>query len=173
MLKWVKALAGMKPMRNLSMTDRRKGHIYVIGQFLIIFLALISSILEPRILNYHVRPILTVIGIIIASVGIGFMIASVRSFKQEITAHPIPKDEYKLMTEGMYKFVRHPIYFSALLLVAGGVLIFQSYLSQIWVVVLFFWFNSKASFEERFLKAKFIEYSEYMKATKKLIPCIY
>ncbi len=155
------------------MSDRRKGHVYVIGQFLIILLALISSIFEPRILTRAGNPLLIYIGIVIASAGIGFMISSVRSFKQEITAHPIPKDEYKLMSEGMYKLVRHPIYFSALLLVAGGILIFQSYISLLWVVVLFFWFNSKASFEEGFLKAKFVEYSEYMKATKKLIPYIY
>jgi protein-S-isoprenylcysteine O-methyltransferase Ste14 len=155
------------------MTDRRKGHIYVIGQFLIIFLALISSILEPRILNRPGNLMLTIAGGVIALAGIAFMTASVRSFKQEITAHPIPKDNYMLMTSGMYSIVSHPIYFSALLLVAGGVMLFQSYYSLVWALVLFLWFNQKASFEEGFLLSKFKDYKEYLQRTNKLIPYIY
>lgn len=147
--------------------------MYVIGQFVIIFLALISSIVEPPLLDHNTSIIRTVIGAVIAVGGIACMTASVRSFKQEITAHPMPKEEYSLMKEGMYKYIRHPIYFSALLLVAGGVLLFQSYISLIWVIVLFVWFNSKAKFEERFLERKFAEYHNYRLTTKMIIPFIY
>lgn len=155
------------------MTDRRKGHIYVIGQFFIILLALISSIIEPRIFNRPWNLTLMIIGGVISAAGIAFMTASVRSFKQEITAHPMPREEYKLMTSGMYGIVRHPIYFSALVLVFGGVLLLNSYFSLLWVVILFIWFNSKATFEQGFLSQKFADYSGYAASVKKLIPYLY
>lgn len=155
------------------MTDRKKGNIYVIGQFTIILFALISSILEPQLFDHSFNLTRTIIGAILAAGGIGCMIASVRSFKQEITAHPMPREDYALMKDGMYGMIRHPIYFSALLLVAGGVLLLQSYLSLIWLIVLFIWFDRKASFEEGFLVKKFSEYHTYRLSTNKIIPYIY
>lgn len=155
------------------MTDRKKGNIFVIGQFVILLFALISAIVEPRLLNYHLNILRCSIGGSIAGIGIYCMVWSVISFKQTITAHPIPKEEYKLMREGIYKFIRHPIYFSAILMTIGGILLLNSYLSLFWAIILLVWFDRKAKFEEKFLLSKFPEYKEYQLTTKRIFPLIY
>lgn len=155
------------------MNDRKKGSLYVYLQFSIMAAAVASAYFEFRLMGYVRNPMLIITGSALALVGFSLLILSARSFKQKITPHPIPLNEYTLQTTGMYKAVRHPIYFTATLLFAGIIMAMQGYMSFVWVIILFILFNSKASFEERFLREKFPDYSDYIKRTRKLIPYIY
>jgi protein-S-isoprenylcysteine O-methyltransferase Ste14 len=140
---------------------------------ILIFIIVLSSAYEPKIFNYNPYPFLSILGFVIASAGFVLVIASVFSFRQRITPHPVPLHNYKLRKTGMYAIVRHPIYFSILVIMTGSVFFFQAYISLVFVIALFLLFRSKAAFEERFLVEKFSEYAEYQTKTRKLIPFIY
>jgi protein-S-isoprenylcysteine O-methyltransferase Ste14 len=80
----------------------------------------------------------------------------------------------ELVTHGVYRFVRHPIYFASILYVLGLPLIFSS--AYGFVVSLGFMpcILYRIHVEESILIQEFgEEYIEYKKHTKKLIPYVY
>jgi protein-S-isoprenylcysteine O-methyltransferase Ste14 len=85
----------------------------------------------------------------------------------------VPKETYSLRKTGLYSIVRHPIYFSLLVLFLGITIHLNAYISMIWIGVLFLFFIKKANIEEDYLLQKFPEYREYQLKTKKLIPFVY
>lgn len=153
--------------------DNIKGWLYVLIQFLIIILTVVSAYAEKHLLNYRYNPWAIGLGALFFTSGVIFAIASVISFRQAITPHPIPLKRSKLRTTGMYKLVRHPIYFSVLVIMIGVVFSLESFISLIFVIVLFFLLRHKAFFEEIHLNSKFPEYAAYKLKTKMLIPFIY
>jgi protein-S-isoprenylcysteine O-methyltransferase Ste14 len=83
---------------------------------------------------------------------------------------PIPKDDGALVTGGIYRFVRHPIY-SGVLLAALGALVWGASLPHVvgfvalWGVLL-----TKVMGEEKMLGEKYSGYSAYAKATGRFFP---
>lgn len=84
------------------------------------------------------------------------------------------KKEHNLITNGIYKYVRHPIYSGLMIGVTGALLVAKTYLVipiffiQIIIITYF------ARREEILLTGHFgPQYVEYMKRTKMFIPIIY
>lgn len=83
------------------------------------------------------------------------------------------KDKQQLVTSGIYKYIRHPIYSGLLLMFIGSELIVQSYLILLYLFIVFAAYI-QAGWEERLLVKHFgNEYSSYMKRTKRFIPFIF
>jgi protein-S-isoprenylcysteine O-methyltransferase Ste14 len=84
------------------------------------------------------------------------------------------KENQELITTGPYKFVRHPIYSSMLLMLIGTILYYgYLFLLVIFaiVAVTFIWRTKK---EEKIMTKLFgKKYQNYMKRTKRLIPFVY
>ncbi|MFX1539050.1 MAG: methyltransferase family protein, partial [Promethearchaeota archaeon] len=85
------------------------------------------------------------------------------------------EEEHQLITTGLYKFVRHPMYSGFLILFFGYSLAFGSILMTITITtVLFLIFKTRMDIEEKLLITEFgEEYSTYMKRTKRLFPLLY
>lgn len=86
---------------------------------------------------------------------------------------PTPAQESVLLTDGIYKYIRHPMYFS-LLLCCLYVLIFDfsiirvvNFLALMIVIVI------KIRIEEALLQEKFPEYHEYKSQTKAIFPWVF
>ncbi len=78
---------------------------------------------------------------------------------------------HELVTTGVYKFVRHPIYSGVLISYVGGELVAESYLFTFFALFLFAAAYKQARFEEKLLLSYFgIKYEQYMKNTRMLIP---
>ena len=74
---------------------------------------------------------------------------------------------------GAYAIVRHPIY-SGLIIAAFGLGLWRhGWLTLVWALVLFAFFDVKSRLEERWLTEKFAEYPAYRTRVKKLIPWVY
>ena len=82
---------------------------------------------------------------------------------------------HQLITSGMYKHIRNPMYLGFLFLFLGYNLAFGSIISTCIVPAsLFLIFRSRIILEEKLLIQSFEEeYVSYMKRTKRLIPFIY
>lgn len=85
------------------------------------------------------------------------------------------QSEHQLVKTGIYRFVRHPIYSSYILLFIGFCLLLHSYLSLgLLAVVCTIWFGNRIGIEEVMLREEFgEEYQAYQQQTKRLIPLIY
>lgn len=85
------------------------------------------------------------------------------------------KSDHRLVTEGIYASVRHPIYTSYILLFLG----FCALLHSLWGLTLLLgvcliWFGNRIAIEEKMLEEKFgLEYQSYCQKTKRLFPYIY
>jgi protein-S-isoprenylcysteine O-methyltransferase Ste14 len=85
------------------------------------------------------------------------------------------EDDHKLINEGIYKRIRHPMYLGGLLGGIGAGLVFRTIIMLVSCFVLYFFvFRQRIIHEERLLIGEFgEEYLTYMKKTKRLIPFIY
>ena len=85
------------------------------------------------------------------------------------------KSDHRLVTEGIYGFVRHPIYTSYILLFVGFCMLLQSWWGfGLLLAVCLVWFGNRIGIEERMLLARFgDEYQTYCQQTKRLFPYLY
>jgi protein-S-isoprenylcysteine O-methyltransferase Ste14 len=150
------------------MTKRLKGNLLVLGQFILIALL----ILVPSSgLNTGVFATLLV-GISLTAMFIGIVILglSALALGKSLTAHPMPGKNAVLVTDGLYRFVKHPIY-SGLILLSFGLTIAGGFFPHaIFFIALVVLLNYKASFEEKLLASTYAGYAEYSKKTGRFIP---
>lgn len=86
---------------------------------------------------------------------------------------PEPKKDIRLVTSGPYKYLRHPMYTSVLLIAASFIIDAPSVaLSILWLALLGALLG-KISIEERLLPLMLPEYILYQQKTWKLIPFIF
>jgi protein-S-isoprenylcysteine O-methyltransferase Ste14 len=79
----------------------------------------------------------------------------------------------KVVSNGAFRYVRHPLYSACLLFYLGLAVSTASIFSLAFFVVIFIFYNYIVSFEERLLDEKFREeYKEYKRRTGKWVPGI-
>lgn len=82
-----------------------------------------------------------------------------------------PQEKNKLITDGPFKHIRHPIYALSMLLMLGSLLCLQTIGMLILFCVHWFIFTLEAVREERYLVKTFGEtYQEYMQHTNRFLP---
>ena len=150
------------------MNNTQKGNLLVLGQFILLGLLLFY----PRSSLSYGSNVYLVTAAIAALMFIGFVILgfSFLALGKSLTAHPIPAKQGELVTDGLYRFARHPIYTGVLALglacvLSGG--LFPHILFFMALVVLL---NYKASFEERLLRARYEGYASYAEKTGRFLP---
>ena len=92
---------------------------------------------------------------------------------KNLTPLPRPKENAELIQRGLYRFVRHPIYFGVIVLSLGWGLIQQSALVWLYVLIIAIFFDIKSRKEEQWLVERFSAYVGYQGRLRKLIPWIY
>jgi protein-S-isoprenylcysteine O-methyltransferase Ste14 len=103
---------------------------------------------------------------------LGFVILALSALAlgKSLTAHPMPSKNAVLVTDGLYRFVKHPIY-SGLILAAFGLTITGGFSPHVlFFIALVLLLNYKASFEEKLLTSTYPGYAEYSKKTGRFIP---
>jgi protein-S-isoprenylcysteine O-methyltransferase Ste14 len=84
------------------------------------------------------------------------------------------KKQHELVTNGPYKFVRHPIYSGAILMVIGTFLYYPNILVLSFLISWVTMFIIRIKKEEEIMIKLFgKKYVDYMKRTKALIPSVY
>jgi protein-S-isoprenylcysteine O-methyltransferase Ste14 len=83
-------------------------------------------------------------------------------------------NKHILITDGWFKYVRHPMYFGVIFQLIGISFIFTSFISIIPIIIVIIFILIRIPIEEKMLLEEFgKEYEQYKKKTKKLIPFIY
>jgi len=150
------------------MNNRLKGNLLVLGQFILLGLLIFvpSSGLNTGVFSYF----LSVVSILSLLTGFVILGLSALALGKSLTAHPIPGKNAQLVTGGLYKFVKHPIY-SGLILVALGLTISGGFFPHVlFFAGLLLLLNYKASFEEALLTKTYAGYADYSKKTGRFVP---
>lgn len=93
--------------------------------------------------------------------------------KPSYSPFPTPKKENKLIKQGAYKFIRHPIYLGvmlmALIFLFSRFIMLSTFLFVLFVLIT----NYKAELEEELMIKKHSEYKKYRQKTWKFIPLLF
>jgi protein-S-isoprenylcysteine O-methyltransferase Ste14 len=143
---------------------------YVLMQFVLLALLILS----PRNSEIYgdFRPVLSIIGLVLIAAGLAVILYSFFALGKSLTASPVPKEDGKLVTGGLYARVRHPIYFGLLLAAIGVVLDAGPWPQFAIVVLLYVLLNIKASYEEELLAKRYPDYKSYANKTPRFFPRI-
>ena len=158
---------------HLARLGRHGEHPYGdLGQIIILLGFLMIWILDSFVFRYstflspHVPIYLRLIfaGLILVS-AIYLMRSGHRAVSDEILSSP------RLLTDGAFSRVRHPIYLAALLFCLILISITLSLISLGIFFGIFIFYNHIAAYEEKYLEQKFGQnYRDYKKNTPKWIP---
>jgi protein-S-isoprenylcysteine O-methyltransferase Ste14 len=100
------------------------------------------------------------LGLIPISAGLFFIGSGAKELGAAFTASPTPR-QTQLANSGVYRVVRHPIYFGLLLGAIGAVILWRAWWGFLLIGVLAGFFRMKARFEEQRLKVIYPEYADY------------
>ncbi|MHA2029040.1 MAG: methyltransferase family protein [Candidatus Kariarchaeaceae archaeon] len=144
--------------------------LFIIGPFL-----LVLAITENELLFNRRLSILSWIGLLVYSLAAIIVLLSRVQLGHQGTGVLIIREEHELITSGIYKYIRHPIYAGSLIGVGGFILVSQSIaISLITFILYFSIFSNRIQYEERILIEEFGEkYVNYMNTSKRFIPFVY
>ncbi|HSM44344.1 MAG TPA: 2-amino-4-hydroxy-6-hydroxymethyldihydropteridine diphosphokinase, partial [Acidimicrobiia bacterium] len=110
-------------------------------------------------------------GVVVALAGLGLALAASRRLGGALTASPLPRHEAALVTDGPYRYARHPIYGGLILFLAGTSLALDSSVGLGLSLVAIPFFLLKATYEERHLRLRYAGYQSYQtRVRRRLIP---
>lgn len=147
-----------------------RGEGWVLAQFGLFALFLFAPSVGP---TWPVEFAFRIAGGTAALAGIAVLGASAINLGCALTPFPRPLPSAHLVTGGAYRFVRHPLYFGALLAALGFALLSLSPLRLALSLVMALFFDRKADREEQWLSERYAGYEGYRADVKKLVPWIY
>ena len=113
-------------------------------------------------------------GLVLFIVGLSLAIAAACTLKRFYLSTLMIVEDHRLITHGLYRFVRHPIYLGVLIAVMGPPVYAPSLRGALVTLLLVPIFLFRIRMEEKMLADHFgDDYEAYRKTTKKLIPFVY
>ena len=140
--------------------------ILVFLQFFIIMLHFFKWELIPQKQIIQVSPLSYLMGILIIIIALIIMLFAIKDLGVNLSPFPRPLENSNLVTKGIYRFTRHPMYYS-LIFISFGVFIIKLsiyYLSLSISLALIIKF--KIVLEEQYLNNKFKSYLLYRNEVK-------
>jgi protein-S-isoprenylcysteine O-methyltransferase Ste14 len=150
-----------------------RGIWYVVIQAILIGLILFGPKGADLLTSESIKIIFLSCGISVGLISILVMLIAVVNLGKNLTPLPCPKDNAQLVQSGLYRYVRHPIYFGVLLAALAWLLIFPGAYILLYAIGLLILFDVKARREEVWLVERFPAYQDYQRRVKKLLPGIY
>ncbi len=145
-----------------------KDLLYVTIQFLL----LVAYMFDIPELKMEFSPTADFLHLAFSVIGVVIIILSMLQLNKSLSPFPTPKKNSKLITTGLFKYVRHPIYTGILITAFFLAFYFNSGFKMLIFILLLILFYYKSKFEERELIQKFPEYESYRASTGRFFPKI-
>ncbi|MBA2761552.1 MAG: isoprenylcysteine carboxylmethyltransferase family protein [Segetibacter sp.] len=136
-------------------------------------LLFITYLFRITTIDFYTSTLFRYAGLVLSIIGIALIIISSITLKKNLTPFPSPKDNSTLITTGVYKYIRHPIYTGILFTTAGYGVYSENTLRLLVFITMLILFVSKAAYEEALLIKKFPQYKTYKTRTAALFPGLY
>lgn len=107
---------------------------------------------------------------VLSALGVFMIVWGIVSLNDNLTPIPAPKRSSDLISHGIYKYVRHPIYSGIVISMLGYALFSGSGFRLIVTVCLLIVFYFKSSYEESMLLKCYETYDSYKKSTGRFFP---
>lgn len=149
--------------------------MFLLAPFLLILTYYESKFIISKYFVFWNNFVISYFGILIYIISGIIVIVSRKQLGRYGSGSLVIEDNHKLITKGMYRYIRHPMYLGGLLSPIGTGLVFRTLIMPVLVLILYFLvFKHRMDLEERILTSEFgEEYLSYMKRTKRLIPFFY
>jgi protein-S-isoprenylcysteine O-methyltransferase Ste14 len=137
------------------------------------FVLLAALLIVPRGSLWPEGAIWWTIAVILIVSGAVLGAASGVRLGRNLTPNPIPREEGTLVDQGVYRWVRHPMYAAVLLLALGLTTLKASlvHLLIFFALVMLLWVKARA--EERLLREKFEHYRGYQARVGMFFPRVF
>jgi protein-S-isoprenylcysteine O-methyltransferase Ste14 len=106
-------------------------------------------------------------------VGIAIALAGGVRLGRNLTPLPTPTSTAVLRSDGIYRWIRHPIYAGVMYAVFGISFATSSATRGFLALAIVLFFHIKTNYEERRLIARFPEYEAYRRRVKRFVPLLY
>ncbi|MCP4356872.1 MAG: isoprenylcysteine carboxylmethyltransferase family protein [Chloroflexi bacterium] len=124
--------------------------------------------------NLSMFPVQSIIGLALFFIGLLIMIVGQATLWRNYSGTVIIREDHQLITHGIYRFTRNPIYLGGIMGVAGLPLYAVSLYGFLTSLLLIPIVLNRIRLEEKLLTEEFQDaYQKYKESTKKLIPFIY
>ncbi|MFX1420511.1 MAG: methyltransferase family protein [Promethearchaeota archaeon] len=163
--------------------EKRASKIYdilILSMLLTSPFFLIGAFFENKFLISQIFPfwdniIISYLGFILYLTGALLILVSRAQIGRFGTAELSTEEDHQLITQGVYNYIRNPMYSGGLIATIGFCLVFRCIITLIIMFIYtFLIYRMRIIEEERILGEKFgKEFEEYKNRTKKLIPFIY
>jgi len=140
--------------------------ILVFLQFLIIILHFIQWDFLTKKEIVKVNSIYNFLGLIIIITGSIVMVKAIRDLGSNLSPLPRPIGNGNLITSGIYNLIRHPMYYSLILISFGIFITKLSFYYLFLTISLAFIIKFKIILEEKYLNIKFKNYIIYKNKVK-------
>lgn len=150
-------------MRPTNLISRRAGWAWVACQFLLIA-ALVFAPASPALHGPHIA------GWIVFAFGLLIFFAAFVSLGKSFTPNPVPRADAPFIANGVYQWIRHPMYSAVLICALGWAITFGGvwHYALGFILLAFFWLKSNA--EECWLSSVHPEYVKYRLSAGRFLP---
>jgi protein-S-isoprenylcysteine O-methyltransferase Ste14 len=130
---------------------------------------------EPSFASYPPSPVLFVLGLVVAAGALVMFRLTHKALGRMWSVSLQLKEEHKLVTSGIYGYLRHPMYTAFWMMAAAQALLLPNWVAGFSGLIGFgFLFFSRIGPEERMMEQAFgAEYRAYKLRTKRIIPFIF
>jgi len=140
--------------------------ILVFLQFFIISLHFFQWEFIPQKKIIQVTPFSNLLGILIIIISFLIMLVAIKDLGRNLSPFPRPITNSNLVTTGIYRFTRHPMYYSLIFISIGFFIIKLSIYYLFLTISLALIIKFKIALEEKYLMNKFKNYLLYKNEVK-------
>ena len=140
--------------------------IIVFLQFFIISLHFFQWEIIPQKQIIQVSSFSYLMGFLIVMIAFIILLVAIKELGNNLSPFPRPKKNINLVTKGIYRFTRHPMYYS-LLFISFGIFITNLTIYYLFLTIsLGLIIKFKIALEEQYLNKKFKKYLSYKNEVK-------
>jgi len=155
--------------------SRDKGSLWLLYGLITLGYALSFAFGATKIGRIYVWNTFFGIGMVIFVIGLLIRIHSILTLKQYFTYSVATVENHKIITNGLYRFIRHPGYLGQLMVFFGISISISNWISVLLMMIpVSIGYLYRISIEEEFMSEQLGEdYQFYQERTKKIIPMLY
>ena len=169
------------PYQKMAKANQAAKRHVTTTEMAVLFLLLLGSGILPLVYtftpwlgfaDYHLPPWMGWLGILVECAALYLFYRSHNDLKDNWSPSLEIYQEHTLVTEGIYRFIRHPMYASQWLMVIAQILLLQNWLAGPTGLIVFipFYFLRFPAEEKMMLDTFGDEYRAYMQRTGRVIP---
>ena len=140
--------------------------VLIFLQFFIIGLHFFQWEFIPQKKIIQVSPLSYLVGFLIIIIAFIILLFTIKDLGKNLSPFPRPINNSNLVTKGIYRFMRHPMYYSLIFISFGVFITKLSIYYLILSISLFLIIKFKIALEEKYLNNKFKNYLLYKNKVK-------